>query len=228
MRGHLEHLFADCDSREMHRRTGRHRLPAGEAALPVRNDRGVARNDGDIIGTYGELFGTDLRQGRANALPHRHGACVNRDAPGPPDADDSGFEWSTSGALYAAAQADAEVTALLARAALALGKTGIIDRLGRHLDAAWKITAVVGHRRPGACLQRRDVGHLLRGHNIAPPYLDAIELEFARDGIEQPFHRECGFGITRATHRHGGDLVGFDDPDPQVIGRHDVRPRHPG
>ena len=45
MRGDLERLLAHRDCREMHRGAGGHGLAAGEAALAVGDDRGVAGGD---------------------------------------------------------------------------------------------------------------------------------------------------------------------------------------
>lgn len=48
--------------REMHRGSGCHELPAGEAAETERRGRGVARNDVDMVGRDAQLATADLRQ----------------------------------------------------------------------------------------------------------------------------------------------------------------------
>src|SRR5438132_61044 len=106
----------------MHGGASGHGLPAGEAALAMGNDGGIAGRHADLIGCHAELLGADLRQRGLDALPHRHRAGVDGNAPGAADAHDAGFEWAAAGALDAVADADAEITALRARALLACGK----------------------------------------------------------------------------------------------------------
>src|SRR5437870_13371326 len=126
----------------MHGGAGGDGLPAGEAALAVGNDRGVAGRDRDGVGCDAELLGADLRQCGPDPLPHRHGAGVDRDAPGAADAYDARLERSAAGALYAVADPDAEIASFGSRMVLPLGKAGMVDRLERDALAAQEVAAV--------------------------------------------------------------------------------------
>ena len=175
-----------------------------------------------LVGRDVELLGADLRERGLDSLPHRHGAGVDRDAAGAADPHDAGFERAAAGALHAVAEPDAEIAAFGARARLARGEAGIVDGLERHALTAEKVAAVEGDRRAGAGLERRDIGHLLRRHEIAAPHLRAVEAELVRDAVEQALHRECAFRIAGAAHRHGGDLVGLGHAHVELIGRQHV------
>ena len=210
MRGNAEHLLAHGDRRHMHGGAGGHGLPAGKAALPVRNDGGVAGHHRHGIGRNDELLGTYLCKRSLDALPHRHGTRIDRDAARAANPHDAGLERSAPRPLHAIADADTEIAIVFARAALALGKSSVVDGLERHVEAARKIAAVERHRRTGAGFQRRDIGHLLHRHEIAPPHLGAIEPEHMCNSIEHALHGERGFRIAGAPHRHGRDFVGLD------------------
>src|SRR5262249_3781528 len=105
----FERLFAPLDRGEMHRRARGHGLPAGEAALAMGNDGGIAGNDADLVRRDAELLGADLRQRGLDALAHGHRAGVDRDAAGAADAHDAGLERAAAGAFDAVADADAEI-----------------------------------------------------------------------------------------------------------------------
>src|SRR5262245_45546161 len=154
MGGDFERLFAHLDRREMHRRARGHGLTAGETALAMGNDGGIAGNDADVIRRDAELLGADLRERRLDALAHGHRARVDGDAAGAADAHDSGLEWPPARALDPVADADAEIAAAFARAALALGKTRIVERGAL---VAGKVAAVERDRRAGASLERKHV-----------------------------------------------------------------------
>jgi len=49
---------------------------------------------------------------------------------------------------------------------------------------------------------------LRRAHDVAAADLDAVEPEFARRNVEQPFDRVRGFGATCAAERCGRRRVG--------------------
>ena len=72
--GDLERLVADCDCREMDRGAGRHGLAAGEAALTVGDDRGVAGGNRDAVGRNVELLRAEprvfVRLAAAQAVVH--------------------------------------------------------------------------------------------------------------------------------------------------------------
>jgi hypothetical protein len=211
MGGDLERLFAHLHRREMHGGAGGHGLTAGKATLAMGNDGGIAGNDSDILRRNAELFGADLGKRRLDPLAHGHGAGVDGDAAGTANAHDAGFERAATGAFDAVANADAEIAAALARSALALRKAGIADRLERGALAAGKVAAVEGDRRAGARLERKNVGHFFRRHEVAAADFRAVEVQFVGDAIKQAFHRESAFRITGAAHRHGRDLVGLGD-----------------
>src|SRR6516225_2283256 len=182
----------------MHRRARSHGLPAGEAALAMGNDGGIAGNDTDLVRRDAELLGADLRQRGLDALAHGHRPGVDGDAAGAADAHDARLERAAAGALDAVADADAEIAAALARATLALGKAGVIDRLERGALVAGKVAAVEGDRRAGARLERKHVGHLVRRHEIAAADLGAIETKLVGDAVEQALHGEGAFRIAGA------------------------------
>src|SRR5437868_15183486 len=119
MSRHSERLLPHCGCSEMNRGTGRHGLPAGKAALPIRDDGGVTGRHADLLGRNAELLGADLRERGLDALPHGHRAGIDGNASGPANAHNAGFERTAAGAFNAIADANAEVAALLARALLA-------------------------------------------------------------------------------------------------------------
>ena len=206
----------------MDRGAGRHGLTAGEAALTVGDDRGVAGHHRDAVGRNVELLGADLRERGLDSLPHGHRAGVDGNPAGTADPHDPGFERAAACPFDAVAEPDAEIAAFGARATLARGKAGIVDRLQRHALTAGKVAAVEGDRRSGAGLERRDIGHLFRRHEIAAPNFGAIEAKLVRDAVEQALHRECTFRIAGAAHRHGGDLVGLGHAHVEFVGRQHV------
>ena len=169
-----------------------------------------------------ELLGADLRERGLDALAHGHRAGVEGDAAGAADPHDGGLERSASRSLDAVADAEAEIAAAPLRAPLPGGEARMIDRFQRHALAGRKVAAVERDGRARAGFQRRDIGHLLRRHQIAPAHLGAIEAKLVRDAVEQALHGECGFRIAGAAHRHGGDLVGLRDSDVELVGRQNV------
>jgi hypothetical protein len=122
----------------------------------------------------------------------------------------TGLKRTATRALHAVADADAEIASLGARPALALREADIIDRVECRLLALEKVSAVERHRRARPRLQWRYIGHLVRLYQIAPPDFCAVELQFARDAIQNALHRKCPFWIARAADRRGRDLVRFD------------------
>ena len=222
MGGDLERLVADRDGREVDRGAGGHGLAAGEAALTVGNDRGIAGGDRDAVRRDVELLGADLRERGLDPLSHGHRAGVDGNAPGAADPHDAGFERAAAGSFHAIAEPDAEIATFGARVSLARGKAGIIDGVERHALTAEKVAAVESHRRAGPGLERRDIGHLFRRHEIAASNFRAIEAEFVRDAVKQALHRKCAFRVAGAAHRHGGDLVGLGHAHVELIGREHV------
>ena len=220
----LERLLPHLHGGEMHRGTRGRGLPAGEAALAMGNDSGIAGNHADVARRDAELLGADLREGGLDALAHRHRAGVDGNATGSPDAHDAGFEWAAARALDAVADADPEIAAAPPRAPLALGKSGIVDRLERGALVARKVAAIERDRRAGARLERKHIGHLFRRHEIAAADFGAVEVKLVGNAVEQPFHGEGAFRIARAAHRHGGDLVGLGDAHVEGKGRQHVGP----
>ena len=153
---------------------------------------------------------------------HRHGAGVDGDAARAADPHDARFERAAAGPLHAIADTDAEVAAVGARAALALGEAGIVDGFEGDALVGRKVAAVECDRRAGAGLQRRDIGHLLRRHQIAAADFGAVESELVGDAVEQALHGKGALGIAGAAHRHGGDLVGLDHAYVNLKGRQHV------
>src|SRR5262249_52431417 len=131
MGGNLERFFAHLHGGEMHRGTRGHGLTAGEAALAIGNDGGVAGHDAYAVPRDAELLGADLGKRGLDPLPHGHRAGVDGDAAGATDAHDAGFEWAAARSLGAVADADAEIAAARSTSTLALGKSGVVDRLER-------------------------------------------------------------------------------------------------
>src|SRR5262249_34052469 len=150
MGGDLERLLPHRGGGEMNGRAGGHGLPAGEAALAIGNDRGIAGRDGDLAGRDAELLGANLRERGADALPPRHGAGADPNAAGAADAHDPRLERAASGALDAVADADAEIAPRAARARLARAEAGMVDRLEREPLVGWEVAAVERDRRAGA------------------------------------------------------------------------------
>src|SRR5262249_17562903 len=130
------------------------------------NDRGVAGNHADLVWSDPELLGADLGERCLDPLAHGHRASIDGNAARAADPYDTGFERTAARALDAVADADAEVAAAPPRAALALGKPGIVDRVERGALAARKVTAVEGDGRAGAGLERKDIRHFFRGQEI--------------------------------------------------------------
>src|SRR4029077_672585 len=228
MCGNPEHFLAHGERGKVHGGSGSDGLSAGEAALSVRNDGGVARDHGDAISGNGELLGADLGECCLDPLPHWHGAGINRDTARTADTYNAGLERSTPRPLHAIADADTEMAAVFARATLPFGKSGIIDCLERHGEAARKIAAVEGNRRAGARLERRDIWDLVRRHEIAPPHFGPIEVQLACNTVEYALHGKLRFGIAGAANRHGRDLVGLDHQHPQIESGQDIGPRYAG
>ncbi len=133
-----------------------------------------------------------------------------------------------AGALDAVADADAEIAVLGARPRLAFGKAGIVDGRERDPLVGREVAAVERDRRAGAGLERKHVRHSFRRHQVAAADLGAVEAELIGDAVEQALHREGGFRIAGAAHRHGGDLVGLDHAYVERIGRQQVGAREPG
>src|SRR5262249_25595960 len=158
-----------------------HGLTTGEPTLAVGNDGGVAGNHADLVRGDRELLGADLRERRLDPLAHGHRAGVDGNAAGAPDPHEPGFERTAARALAAVADADAEVAAALPPAAFALGKPGIVNRFERGALAAGKVAAVEGDGRAGARLERKDIGHFFRRHEIAAAHLGAVEVELVRN-----------------------------------------------
>ncbi len=110
------------------------------------------------------------------------------------------------------------------RGALPLAEAVVIGERQRGCLAARIIAAVVDQRLAVAEDQADLVGHLLGLDEIAPAHLGAIELQFARDAVHQPLHREHRLRPAGAAHRRGRHLVGEHDHGVELIGRH----RHKG
>src|SRR5262249_38117579 len=145
------------------------------------------------------------------ALPHRHGAGVDRNPARAADAYDAGLEGAAAGALDAVADADTEVTALGARLRLPCGEVAVADGLHGALLTSMKIAAIERDAGARARPERRGIGHLVCRHEVPTPHVRAVDGKRIGDRVEHAFHRECALGIARAAHRHGGDLVGLDD-----------------
>src|SRR5262249_15218441 len=154
VRGNLERLLAHLSGGEMHRGTRGNSLTAGEAALAIGDDGGVAGNDADGVRRDPELLGANLGKRGLDPLPHGHRAGVDGDASRAADAHDAGFERAAACSLGAVADADAEIAAARSISTLALDKTGIVDRVKRGALVAREVTAVERDRRAGAGLER--------------------------------------------------------------------------
>src|SRR5439155_5345339 len=150
----------------MHRGTRGHGLTAGEAALAIGNDGGVAGHDGDIVRRDAELLGANLGKRGLDPLPHGHRAGVDGDASRAADADDAGFERAAARPLGAVADPDAEIAAAGSISTLALGKAGIVDRVEGGALVAREIAAIERDRRAGAGLERKAIRHLFLRHEI--------------------------------------------------------------
>jgi len=84
------------------------------------------------------------------------------------------------------------------------------------------VAAVVGHRQPVACLDRRDVRHLLRRDEIAAAYLVAGKSERVGDAVEQAFHHEHPLRTPGAAGRGRRREIGQAQRDFEPIRRQHI------
>src|SRR5262249_51939519 len=150
-----------------HGRTGRDRLPAGETAEAERRCRRVAGDNRDILRAHTEDLCADLRERRAEPLPHRRRAGRYRDLPGRRDADIAEFERAAAGALHAMRQPDADIAALRARDRLTAREILPLRGANYFGLAAGIVAAVLLHLLAGARFQRFEIRHLFRRAQIA-------------------------------------------------------------
>ena len=136
------------------------------------------------------------------------------------------LERAQARALDVIAEPDADEAAFVERRALPLAEAFIVGLRQRGLLPFRIIAAVVDQRLAVAEQQADFVRHLLRLDEIAPPHLGAIELQFARDAVEQTLHGEHRLRPAGAAHRRRRHLVGEHHHGVELIGRNHIRTRH--
>ena len=218
-------LGAHRDAGELRRAAGIDRLPAGERADALGDRRGIADGHHDVFDAAADLFGDDLRQRGAGALALVGGAGRNRDLAARQHPHGHALERTEAGALDVVGDADADEAAL-AEAARWRWRNLVAGKRERGLLASRIIAAVVDQRLAVAENQADLVGHLLGLDEIARAHLGAIELELARDAVDQPLHGEHRLRPAGATHRRGRHLVGEHHHGFEPIGRNHVGTRH--
>src|SRR5207302_1104807 len=117
-----------------------------------------------------------LRERRALSLALVGGAGRHRDLAVGEDPHRDALERPEPGALHIVADADADITALGARAGLPGTEALIVGEAERGRLAAREIAAVVDQRLAVAKDQSDRIGHLVGTDEVAPAQLGAIEI----------------------------------------------------
>ncbi len=73
--------------------------------------------------------------------------------------------------------------------------------------------------------ERARIGHLGGGDRVAPPDLDAVDLELLCDRVDQPLAHESGLVAAGRAIGRGRRFVGQPEMADRPIGRHPIRPR---
>ena len=72
--------------------------------------------------------------------------------------------------------------------------------------------------------ERARIGHLGGADGVAPPHLDAVDVELMRDRIDQPLAHEGGLVAAGRAIGRGRRLVGEAEMADRAIGRHAIGP----
>ena len=182
----------------------------------------VALQETNALERDAEPLAQHLRERRRVSLPVIKRTGDDGDGAVGLEAQAAHFLARRRGDLEKVAHAEPAYFSTFAALAFAAREALDIGRFERVLEHTGKVAAVEGDRRAGARLERRDIGHFFRRHEVTAAHICAVEVKLVGDAVEQAFHREGAFRIAGAAHRHGGDLVGLDDTHVELKGRQHV------
>src|SRR2546428_2511185 len=188
--GDRERLFANLGGGVGGRGAGEHADPAGERADAIRDARGVARNDGDLLERHREPVGDDLGQRGLVRLALARRAGEHEHPTDRVDANPDAFVRPEARVLDEERQAQADRTAFGPRP-LALHREAVgAHGFGDAPQAFGIVPAVVAARAVVAGNQADVVRELVGLDQVARADRQPVEPEALGREIEYPLHHE--------------------------------------
>ena len=226
MRCQRQQLAAHGSGRQQGGGAGIHHDATGKGADTHGDAGSVGQHHIDLRNCDTQLISANLRQRGLVSLALGRCASEDTDPSGLLHAHRRALERPQAGTLDIVGQGDAQQAAFGARGGLALGEALPVDS-GQGAGLTRRvIPRVIAHRLAIAIDESDRVRHLLRLHQIAPAQLGPVQAQLLRRLVEYAFHREHTLRPAGAAHRCGRTLVGMNNTQIDIHGRHHIRPRH--